>query len=86
MIKQPSRCSFVNTRTGERVTARSLQELRLKGARILEEEADARTALLEKLGAPSLLRPCPSPAGGIIDVDVRARPMTTVQLVGSRPR
>jgi hypothetical protein len=97
MILQPPRLasaegkySFVNARTGERVTAETLDELRRKGAAILAElgldqDPDPRSALLQELGAPSLLRSCPSPAARVIDADLRPRPLAGARLIAPRP-
>jgi hypothetical protein len=95
MILQPPRMasaegkySFVNARTGERVTAETLDGLRRKGAAILAElvldsDPDPQVAILEKAGIPSFVLPCP--AGGVIDIAARPRPLAGVGLIASRP-
>jgi hypothetical protein len=86
----PTSFSFVNARTGERVTAGTLDELRRKGAKILAElrldqDPDPRSALLQELRAPSLLRSRPSVADRVIDVYLGPRPLAGVGLIASRP-
>ncbi len=80
--------SFVNAKTGERVTAKTLDELRRKGAAILvlDQDRDPQVSLFEKLGMDSLPVEMEGEPMMSSRISPRPRPLTGMRLIGSRAR